>query len=487
MSSTSNLQSLLTYILRPSYTYSNGAFTTVMNLSNINRLTANTVTYQVLYIGDSSNNVYVGSNSGNSTVYATACNASCNSTLGLLAATGLSNSTLSEFVGYYTGGSASNVVNSVLVGGYAGYGGSNISNSILIGTSNSASGLTSISNTISIGGNAGGTGTSNLYLGTTTGSNMTGSGNIFVGHGISLANIPSYTYAASQSGGGIVTATCNYTASSSSNLFIGLGASNMLISGNLSNGLLSIGTTDTSSYALDGFGQINTPAWGGTITGVGQYATSGYGFLALDVSGWTRIRSGLVIATDPYNPGGINAASSNAKYELDVNGHLRIQDGYGALTYSNSYGGVSSNTQLLLSNVGGGSTTVNIGAGGAGGALNVSGPVTAGVVQMTGCYTVRGTVTSGSAANNTLNLYTITSPGYFQVTVIDTKTANFYITSSFTATILPANLSSSVFQVFSNSSGGNLTLNIASSVIILTDVTGGSRVLSYNITAFPTS
>ena len=224
MSSTSNLQSLLTYILRPSYTYSNGAFTTVMNLSNINRLTANTVTYQVLYIGDSSNNVYVGSNSGNSTVYATACNASCNSTLGLLAATGLSNSTLSEFVGYYTGGSASNVVNSVLVGGYAGYGGSNISNSILIGTSNSASGLTSISNTISIGGNAGGTGTSNLYLGTTTGSNMTGSGNIFVGHGISLANIPSYTYAASQSGGGIVTATCNYTASSSSNLFIGLGA-----------------------------------------------------------------------------------------------------------------------------------------------------------------------------------------------------------------------------------------------------------------------
>ena len=483
MSSTSNLQSLLTYVLRPSYTYSNGAFTTVVNLSNINRLTANTVTYQVLYVGDSSNNVYVGSNAGNAAVYATACNAACNVGLGLLAGNGVSNSSLSEFIGYYCGLGTCNIVGSVIMGGYAGYDGSNISNSILIGTSNSMTltgstlgGLNGISNTISIGGNAGGSGNSNLYIGTSTGCNMTGNGNIFVGHGIYLSRIPSYTYLPSTSG----YVTTSYTAAASSNLFIGLGASNMLISGNMANGLVSIGTTDTTSYSVAGFGAINTSAWGGTIT---SPAGSGYGFLALDVAGWTRIRSGLTIATDPYAPGG-NGNVSNAKYELDVNGHFRVQDGYGLLTYSNFYGGVSSNVQLLLSNIGSGSTTVTIGTGSSVGLLNVNGPV-----QTAGCYTVRGTTTI--AASLTITPYIMTAPGLVQVTVVDTLTSNYYSTSSIVATTLPANSAGGTANAFivnvAPTSANNLVVTVVNSVVTISNTLASSRTISYNITAFPVS
>jgi hypothetical protein len=476
------LQSLLTYVLRPSYSYSNGAFTTVVNLSNINRLTANTVTYQVLYVGDSSNNVYVGSNSGNAAVYATACNSTCNVGLGLLAGNGVSNSSLSEFIGYYCGVGTCNIVGSIVMGAYAGYDGSNISNSVLIGTSNSTltltQGLNGISNTISIGGNAGGIGNSNLYVGTSTGCNMTGSGNIFIGHGIYLANIPSYTYLPTTSG--YVTNT--YSASSSSNLFIGRGASNMLISGNLANGLVSIGTTDTSSYSVAGFGAINTATWGGTIT---SPAGSGYGFLALDVGGWTRIRTGLTIATDPYAPLG-NGNVSNAKYELDVNGHIRVSDGYGVLTYSNVYGGVSSNVSLTLSNISNvGNTTVNIGTGSSVGLLNVNGQVTAGLVQTTGCYTVRGTTTITSSG--TITPYTMTAPGLVQVTVIDTVTSNYYVSASVVSTKLPANSGGTPNTFVGNVLGGaNLTVSVAASVVTITNGIASDRTISYNITVFPT-
>ena len=476
MSSTSNLQSLLTYVLRPSYTYSNGAFTTVVNLSNINRLTANTVTYQVLYVGDSSNNVYVGSNAGNDAVFATACNSACNVGLGLLAGNGVSNSSLSEFIGYYSGVGTCNIVGSIVIGGYAGHEGSNISNSVLIGTSNSMT-LNGISNTISIGGNAGGTGNSNLYVGTSTGSNVTGSGNIFIGHGVSLANIPSYTYLPTTAG----YVTYSYPASSSSNLFIGRGASNMLISGNLANGLVSIGTTDTSSYSVAGFGPINTAAWGGTIT---SPAGSGYGFLALDVGGWTRIRTGLTIATDPYAPLSNNGNVSNAKYELDVNGHVRISDGYGLLTYSNLYGNVDSNVSLTLSNIGTGSTTVNIGEGGAGGALTVNGPV-----QTAGYYTVRGTAIIGSSA--TITPYTITAPGLVQVTVVDTDpaNANYYVSASVVSTRLPANSGGGTPNTFVGNilGGANLPVSVVSSVVTISNTIGSQRTLLYNITVFPTS
>lgn len=469
MSSTSNLQSLLTYVLRPSYSYSNGAFTTVVNLSNINRLTANTVTYQVLYVGDSSNNVYVGSNSGNAAVYATACNATCNVGLGLLAGNGVSNSSLSEFIGYYCGVGTCNIVGSIVMGAYAGYDGSNISNSVLIGTSNSTltltQGLNGISNTISIGGNAGGIGNSNLYVGTSTGCNMTGSGNIFIGHGIYLANIPSYTYLPTTSG--YVTNT--YSASSSSNLFIGRGASNMLISGNLANGLVSIGTTDTSSYSVAGFGAINTATWGGTIT---SPAGSGYGFLALDVAGWTRIRSGLTIATDPYAPLG-NGNVSNAKYELDVNGHMRVSDGYGVLTFSNNYGGVA-NTQLLLSNVGSGSTT-----------LTVNGPVQ----TTTGCYTKVGTVTLSIGAPSA-DIYTINTIGVIQLTIIDLTTYNYYVVESIGSVALPANSVSSPNTWFAPVTGSatNITRSVTNNVLTISNFLGPlPRTLRYNITAIPTS
>ena len=175
---------------------------------------------------------------------------------------------------------------------------------------------------------------------------------------------------------------------------------------------------------------------------------------------------------------------SNAKYELDVNGHFRVQDGYGLLTYSNFYGGVSSNMQLLLSNIGTGSTTVNIGTGSSVGLLNVNGPV-----QTTGCYTVRGTTTI--AASLTITPYTMTAPGLVQVTVIDTQTSNYYSTSSIVATTLPANSAGGTANAFivnvAPTSANNLVVTVVNSVVTISNTVASSRTISYNITAFPVS
>lgn len=151
MSSTTGAQNLLVNVFRPVYRYeaptggTTAVFTPKLEISNIDTVTANSITVFTASVGDSFGNVYVGSNAGNVFDLTKNCR----------------NVTA---VGFGAGNNISNVSNSV----YLGY--------------NTGTGATSASNVIAIGANATGNGTSNIYIGTSTGA--AGSNNIFIGHGI---------------------------------------------------------------------------------------------------------------------------------------------------------------------------------------------------------------------------------------------------------------------------------------------------------------
>ena len=159
MSSTTGVQSLLTNVFRPVYTYSGTGFSTSLQLSNIDTLSASNAILYRADIGDSGSNVYVGLNSGNawSTVR------SCSNAIGL---------------GY---GAAANIAS--------------VSNSVYIGTLAGAN-SSSNSNTIAIGYNAGqsSTGSSNIFLGTSTGCQV-GNNNVYIGNRLTAT---STTYTSNQ-------------------------------------------------------------------------------------------------------------------------------------------------------------------------------------------------------------------------------------------------------------------------------------------------
>lgn len=494
MSSTTNFQALLPYVFRPVYTYSSGAFSTNIVLSNIDKFYANTATFGALNIGDPSNNVYLGSNSGNSAAIASTCNASSNTSVGILSAQGLSISSNSEFIGYqcggagkginnsflggiYAGSTGSNITNSILLGSLAGSNSSNITNSILIGNSNST-GLSTISNSIAIGGNAGSTGTSNLYIGTSAGAGVTGSCNVFIGHGLSAPTSSSNTLLIGS--GSTVLITANFSNKSMSigsgltnvtnKLQLG-GTGNVLFSGDFSNGAVTIGTTYPSSTPVS---TINSSTWGGTLN---FPATSGYGFLAFDVAGWARISSGLTIATDPYNP------IAGGKYELDVNGHFRVSDAYGGISFSNSNGPIS-NVLLTVSNSStSGNAAMTIGRSDGGttsGTLNVYGPIVAtSTVKATGFCSLNGTASL--------------SPG--TILPIATVSIGMILVSAFDMTT-PANYNSGYFTVLANNTvasnigsvnGTTVLWQISAGQLQISNTTGSgsTATVKYNATVFP--
>jgi hypothetical protein len=149
MSSITNAQNLITNVFRPVYIY-DGTLQTFMpklELSNVDTYIGNEVRVFRDQVGDQSNNVYVGSNAGNSYL-----NINSNSQV--------------TAVGANAGSTISNVSNSVYLGYSAGYASQN-ANAV-----------------IAIGVNAFGGGTSNILIGNGPGSNV-GSNNILVGHGIS--------------------------------------------------------------------------------------------------------------------------------------------------------------------------------------------------------------------------------------------------------------------------------------------------------------
>lgn len=233
MSSTSNVQNLLTNVFRPTFVFDNGVYQTKLELTNVDSVSANTVYGFTAAFGDASGNVYVGIGSGNP--YST------------LAASSNSSNT---FVGMNAGASTSNVKNGVFLGYRAGFGTSNSSNSISIGA-----------NTIN-GGN------SNIYIGCATGI-ASGSNNIFLGPGIS-----------------------NGGTSVSNRLMIGSG-SNTAIVGDLSSNRIGINlsnlptTTPNLTLDVNGFTRIGTNANGGL--GINMLP----GNFALDVTGAQRIQDGV--------------------------------------------------------------------------------------------------------------------------------------------------------------------------------------------------
>jgi hypothetical protein len=149
MSSTSGVQNLLTNVFRPTFVYdtTNGVYQSKLELTNIDTVSASTVSTYSVSAGDANFNVYVGVNAGNvHSVMAT------------------QNNYNNTFVGASAGRSTSNVRNSVFIGYLAGNAASNSSNNVAIGSSTNVSG------------------NSNVFIGYSTG--IPGNNNIFIGAGM---------------------------------------------------------------------------------------------------------------------------------------------------------------------------------------------------------------------------------------------------------------------------------------------------------------
>lgn len=144
MSSTTNVQNLLVNVFRPVYTYDATAttFTPRLELSNIDNYSGNTISVFTAAVGDSNNNVYVGSNAGNPYTTTKLCR----------------NVTA---IGYGAGSNISNVSNSTYAGFYAGAGAISSSNTVAIGDNTSGNG----NSNVRIGSSNAGTGASNVSIG----------------------------------------------------------------------------------------------------------------------------------------------------------------------------------------------------------------------------------------------------------------------------------------------------------------------------------
>lgn len=155
MSSTSNAQNLLTNVFRPSFQYDtvNQLYSTKLEMSNIDTITANTVSVFTAAVGDSNSNVYVGVGAGNTFSNATTKVTSNNVAIGALAGTTINHASNSVFIGYNAGANAVTSVNSV-----------------------------------SIGAGSKGDGSSNVYIGAGTGPvTGVGSNNIYIGAGVTTS------------------------------------------------------------------------------------------------------------------------------------------------------------------------------------------------------------------------------------------------------------------------------------------------------------
>jgi len=455
MSSTTNVQSYLPYVFRPVYTWNSntGAFSTQFNMSNVDTLTVNTARFGVIYAGDSSNNVYLGNNTGNLPAFAATCNTAGNTAVGIGAAAAISSSSNSEFVGFQAGGVAKSICNTIVIGASAGLSNSNVSNTILIGTSNSIS-LSNISNTICIGGNAGGIGNSNIFIGSSNGIGMIGSSNVLIGNGVNLSTIPGYTL--------VDAVTPNPSFSNASNLFM-VGSSNtVLIAGSFSTGVVSIGSTNTNANVCN--------------AGIGNSLISNtVPNLTLDVSKWMRVQNGLSIGCDP-----------NQGYTLDVVGGFRSQDGYGQITLSNYFdtgdgrGAVASNSIVNVNSVAGGTMTLNVG-----GSVLASSVVVSSQVSAAGYYSAQsgvGGVNLGSGATTSIPLK---NNGLVTVFAYSSATSPAYV---YSASYLVTNYVSNVVWSNSNimtSGASNFSVVVSNANITISNSSGGSAYLFYNVTFFP--
>lgn len=284
MSSTSNVQAYLTSVFRPVYIYTSATsnFTTQLDISNVNTVTANIVECLRVDVSDSNSNVFVGTNSGVNFLNLQAC--ASNVAVGYGTGGLMSNTSNVVAVGINTAAGVTNTSNSVFMGKNVGPGSIGLSGCVWLDPTGGAGAGASSSNTIAIGASTGITGSSNIWIGTNAGNSNSGTGNITLGH-----SIP-------------VTVPTNHL------LQVGIG-SNVLIAGDLSQNAVAIGKADATMTYIDGNGRV--PG------------------LVLDVSGYARIAQGLAIGMDPLQS------------TLDVNGTFRANDGYGSMSLDHDLAGNS--------------------------------------------------------------------------------------------------------------------------------------------------
>jgi hypothetical protein len=437
-------------------------------------------------IGDSNQNVYVGSNAGNAPSNATAFVTYYNTAIGISAGAGISNASNSEFIGYLAGNSGKSVYNTLIAGMNAGGLGatsnsiSNVYNSILIGTSNST-GLSNVSNTISIGGNAAGGGSSNIFMGTSNGigaagscniviganagSNMTGSGNVVLGNGVYPAIIPSYTTATG--------AVCNVATTMSNKFFLGSG-SNIIAAGDFSNGVLVVGSTNTNSWSCNA-----------------SYPTTPVPNISLDVYKYARFQYGLAIGRDP------------GTYTLDVNGQFRASDSFGQIAISNVNTGVygQSNSYVEMRPADNASSTMTLRlygnmtvspSNGLAGSITAAGIMTSSNIVATNEVAATGYCSIQNAGllviPNTSNAKTLTNVTGSGTLATYTTTAPHGFATNNWVTIASGALDAQGFtgitaQIASN---GTSTFTIPNSNVLTTTSTSVSAtVIAYPLLSFP--
>jgi len=305
MSSTTNVQNLLSNVFRPTFTYDTtySNYTSKLELTNIDTVSANAVTVYAVNVGDASGNVYVGILAGNA----------------------------------YSNLVAKRSVSNTFVGTSAGAGASNVSNSVFLGHS-AGTGTVSSLNSISIGSFSVAGGNSNIYIGAGTGI-ATGSNNIFLGTGLNPA-------------------------STANTLMIGNGGSNMAIVGVLSGTSNRIGINYSSPTAFPSTSSNNALDVNG-LTRIG--GSTGNGQLGVniqpttntfDVNGTARIQDGSGTSY-LFNGGTLSMSNATGTTASISNGNLVMSN--------TSATGSISNGNLLMSNATGVSqisnATMSIGSG----------------------------------------------------------------------------------------------------------------------------
>jgi hypothetical protein len=446
MSTTNNVQSFLPYVFRPTYGYSpSNGFSTTFNIRNIDTISAKSLSVLQLQIGDTQNNVYLGTSSGNALSALSGCNTFGTTVIGVTAGAGQSNTTNIECIGYgacqniratsnstfigtLAGSNASNVNGSLFIGTNSGKGSSNVLTSIAIGQ-NALSNVTAASNVIAIGTNTAygsANGGSNIYIGNSNTIGLTGTGNIIIGHQVTP---PSYSV------GGVVTTV---PSNMSNKLFIGSG-NNVLISGDFVSGCVSIGSTNTTPNSLNG------PYYSPILPTGAQ--------IQLDVAKYVRIGYGLGIGVDPGN------------YAMDVNGQLHVADGSGGdLTFAPPVYGSSDGALTLKSTATGGTMSLNV----------------VGQTQSTGYYTLQSGTGGVVASATTLTIANVLkNNGLLTVTMYSTSSG--YYSASFIVTAYAAGTATLV----GTATAANISLSLTSSPPNLVFTVPSGATCYYNITCFP--
>jgi hypothetical protein len=269
-------QNILSNVFKPTYVYdtTSQTYSSRLELVNIDIVSANVISALIGSIGDSSGNVYVGINAGNS--YSNSLDNSNVTALGVNAGQGSSNSSNSIFIGY-----------------------------------NAGSGSIGSRNTIAIGTGALGYGSGNVYIGAGTGS-LSGTSNIFIGEGIAPTGITANTMLLGNGSTTVITGVTTQTGILVSGVTNG---SAVYVPGNDGNryfyscNAVGINTT-TPTYTLDvnGYARVGTSENGGLGINTNPYDYT------LNVNGDMQVSDGYGVFRFTHD------ANCNSVTTLDVTG-----------------------------------------------------------------------------------------------------------------------------------------------------------------------